>query len=119
MLWILADVATIPLIAWAWLRWFRGGHLTPRSSWPSLLALLLATASATLALGSIAYSNATGGFAYYDHHLMRIYRTGTLLSTAALLTGLVGTAFPGAIRWQAPLASFGTLLFWLLAAIGE
>jgi hypothetical protein len=80
---------------------------------------MLTTCSGLLALGAFLFSGATGGFAYYDPRLLRIFKIGLLLSSLALLTGLIGIAFRNPLRWQAPIASLGMLIFWFLAAVGE
>jgi hypothetical protein len=72
-----------------------------------------------LALGALAFSGAAGGFAYYDPRLLRIFRIGLILSSLGLLAGLIGIAFRNPLRWQAPAASFGMLIFWFLAAMAE
>jgi hypothetical protein len=107
------------LIAWGWLRFVRRGRLRDRKSWPSLAALILATGSSLLAVGSMIYAGAGGGFAYYDPRLLRIFSVGVVLSSVAVIIGFIGTAFRNPLRWQAPTASLGMLIFWFLAASGE
>jgi|SRR5580658_8749462 hypothetical protein len=116
---VLAYVLTPFCIIWTWVRFIRHSRLRDRSSWPSITALMLTTCSALLALAALAFSGATGGFAYYDPRLLRIFRIGLLLSSLASLAGLIGTAFRSPLRWQAPIASLGMLIFWFLAAVAE
>jgi hypothetical protein len=64
------------LMFWGWVRWFR--RTQPRTL-PSILSLIgftLATASGLLAVSSVLYAHARGGFPYYDPLLMRIYAWG-------------------------------------------
>jgi hypothetical protein len=114
-----AYVLTPLCVIWSWIRFARYCHVGDKSSWPSIAALILTTGSGLLAVGSLVFSGATGGFAYYDPRLLRIFRIGLLLSSLALLAALIGVAFRSSLRWQVPLASIGMLVFWLLAAAGE
>lgn len=107
------------LIAWAWIRVVRLVRLRDRSSWLSVIALAFTTLSGLLAVGSVIYADAIGGFRYFDPRLMRIFQIGLLLSLIAVASGLTGIAFRNPLRWQAPLASFGILLFWYMSAISE
>jgi hypothetical protein len=107
------------LLIWGWIRWFTR---TRPQSLPSILSLIglgLATASAILAVSSVLYALAIGGFPYYDPRLLRIYRWGALLSLSAFGFGITGVWRPGPLRWLAPVCSFGTALFWFASAMGE
>jgi hypothetical protein len=77
------------------------------------------TASAALAVSSIVYAHAIGGFRYYDPLLLRIYRWGILLSVAGFLFSLGGIWGRDAWRWYSPLLSLGMLFVWFAYAIGE
>ena len=107
------------LMMWGWARWFR--RTQPRSlpSILSLIGLTLATASGLLAVSSVMYAHAIGGFPFYDPRLLRIYRWGGLLSLSGLVFGIAGVWRPSPVRWLAPVCSFGTLLFWFASAMGE
>jgi hypothetical protein len=107
------------LMAWGWVRWFR--RMQPRTL-PVILSLIgftLATASGVLAVSSVVYAHAIGGFPFYDPRLLRIYRWGGLLSLSGLVFGIAGVWRPGPVRWLAPVCSVGTLLFWFASAMGE
>jgi len=84
-------------------------------AWLALTSLTIATLSTALAVGSLLH----GGWAYYDPTLMKIYRYGILLSLVAFVLGLAAIWKRTPIRWFAPIASFGMLMFWLGAAISE
>jgi len=104
---------------WGWARWFR--RTQPRTV-PAILSLIgftLATASGLLAVSSVLYAHAIGGFPFYDPRLLRVYRWGGLLSLSGLVFGIAGVWRPGPVRWLAPVCSFGTLLFWFASAMGE
>lgn len=112
-----AYVALPAVLVVGWVRWVRRGRTGV--VWPSLIGFSLGTASALLAVGAILYARAAGGFPFYDPSLLRIYRWGLLLSIAGLIFGAVGLRWSGPIRWYAPAASAGMLLFWVGAAAGE
>ena len=107
------------LLVWGWLRWM--GRPQQRSICPilSLTGFLLATASGLLAVSSVLYSFAIGGFPYYDSRLLRIYRWGILLSLSAVAVGIGGIWRPSSLRWHAPASAVGTLMFWVMAASME
>ena len=107
------------LLIWGWSRWFR--RTQPRSL-PVILSLIgfaLATASGLLAVSSVVWAHAIGGFPYYDPRLLRMYRWGGLLSLSGLVLGIAGVWRPGPVRWLAPVCSLGTALFWFGSAMGE
>ena len=61
---------------WGWVRWFRRAPPRTLPSSLSLIGLTLATASGLLAVSSVLYAHAIGGFPFYDPRLLRIYRCG-------------------------------------------
>jgi hypothetical protein len=104
---------------WGWIRWGKRARRRNLTAILSLVAFVLATASALLAITAWVYASAVGGFPFYDPRLLRIYRWGLLLSLSGLAVAIGGVWRPGPLRWHAPAFAFGTLLFWFLAAIGE
>jgi hypothetical protein len=102
-----------------WGRWYRRAQPHNAASILSLIGFTLATASVMLALGSVIYALAIGGFAYYDPLLLSIYRCGILLALAGFAFAVIGVWRPHDLRWHSPLLSVGMLLFWFLMAIGE
>jgi hypothetical protein len=107
------------LMMWGWARWFRRTQARTLPVILSLIGLTLATASGLLAVSSVLYAHAIGGFPFYDPRLLRIYRWGGLLSLSGLVFGIAGVWRPGPVRWLAPVCSVGTLLFWFVSAMGE
>jgi len=106
------------VLIWGWVRWVERSNLRTVSSILSLFGFILATASALLAVSSIAYAQAHA-FRFYDPSLLRIFRWGALLSIAGLLLGIGGVWRKNSLRWHSPVSALGTLAFWLLAAEGE
>jgi hypothetical protein len=110
-------VAPITLL-WGWAVW----ALRPKSRNPlamaSLLGLVLASASAVVAVCTIGYAQ-VHHFPYYDPLLLRIFGIGALLSLVAVLLGIVGLVRANSLRWYSPLAGVATLAFWIMAAVGE
>ena len=107
------------MLIWGWVRWTSRREELGRPFFLSLIGFLLSTASGVLALSAIAYALLVHSFAFYNPTLLRIYRWGLLLSAGGLVLGLTGVSAPNALRWQAPLAGFGMLAFWMVAASGE
>jgi hypothetical protein len=107
------------LLIWGWIRWFRRTQPRTLSSILSSIGLALATASAILAVSSLLYAHAIGGFPYYDPRLLRIYRWGGLLSLSGVGFGIGGIWRPGPVRWLAPVSSLATAFFWFASAMGE
>ncbi|HLY97878.1 MAG TPA: hypothetical protein VKT33_02310 [Candidatus Angelobacter sp.] len=123
ILWVLLFIGiygiTPALLIWGWMRWAR--HAKPQTllSRFSLTGFILATLSAVLALSTLVYAQATGGFRYWDPHLLWIYRIGTVLSLIGLISGVSGMWRTSPVRWHAPLCSLGMLVFWIMSAAGE
>jgi hypothetical protein len=107
------------LLIWGWVRWFRRTQPRTLPVILSLIGLALATASSLLAVSSVLYAHAIGGFPYYDPRLLRFYRWGAVLSLSGLVFGIAGVWRPGPVRWLAPVCSLGTALFWFASAMGE
>ena len=110
-------VALPILIIVGWVRW--ASRRQAGAAWLSLTGFSLGTVSALLGVGATLYARFVGGFPFYDPALLKIYRLGILLSTAGLIFGIIGGRSSSPVRWYAPVAAAGTLLFWLAAATGE
>jgi len=114
----LGYLVTPTALIWGWTSWTRQPKQTTLPAILSLIGFIFATASAILAVSSVAYAQ-VHHFPYYDPLLLRIFRWGGVLSLAGLLFGIGGVWRPGALRWHAPLCGLGTLAFWFIAATGE
>jgi len=79
------------ILIWVWARWASQVRLRTVPSILSLTGFTLATASALLAVSSIAYALVIQGFRYYDPLLLRIFRWGILLSLGGIVFGLIET----------------------------
>ena len=117
---LIASYVDVPvMLVWGWRRWWR----RPRQKNPfatiSLIAFLIGTASALLAVSTFAWSLLRGGFPFYDPVLLRIYAVGMLLSLLGLVIALGGIWKSNPLRWQAPALSLGMLLLWAIWASGE
>ncbi len=110
-------VAPVALI-WGWTRWTRQPKQRTAPAIFSLIGFVFATASAVVAVLSVAYAQ-VHHFPYYDPLLLRIFRWGVSLSLAGILFGIGGVWRPGPLRWHAPICGLGMLAFWFLAASGE
>jgi hypothetical protein len=102
-----------------WINWVKRRVPESRFSMFSLVAFGLATCSGLLALISLIYAHAIGGFAYYDPQLLRFYRWGAILSDMGVVLGIIGCWRRNPLRWYAPLCALGMSLFWGVAAMGE
>lgn len=116
---VLAYIALPMVLITGWRRWLRRVPQQGLSGVLALAGFTLGSGSAVLAVGSIAYAMATGGFRYYAPAIIAIYRIGILLSLAGLAFAIGGVWKPNALRWQAPVLSFGMLLLWFIWASGE
>jgi hypothetical protein len=124
ILWFIAVATTLlipALLLWGWVRWSKDKNKNPRSnsSTFSLLGFSMATASASLALGTHLYARFVHSFPLSDPTLLKIYAAGCLLSVAGIAFAVAGTGRPNPVRWLAPICAFGTLVFWLLAMTSE
>ena len=115
----LSYVGVPAMTIWGWFRW-------TREKWPhhivagfSYAGFGVASASVLLAVCSIAYSLATGGFAYYAPSLMRIFYWGFHISAIAVIFALAGVWRRNPLRWHAVVCSCGMLFFWSYSAMLE
>jgi hypothetical protein len=106
-------------LVWGWIRLLRNRQSKLTCLAPSLAAFALGTASAVLAIGATLFSSETAGISGPDPSMLRLYRTGALLSLLGIVLGVVGVCRPGPLRWHAPACAMGTMIFWLVAASGE
>jgi hypothetical protein len=110
----------LPIVMiWGWVRWSKPIQPGTLLTTLSFIGFLLATASGLLAISSVMYAHAIGGFRFYDPLLLRIYRWGGLFSLAGTVFALVGIWRPGPLRWHALVSALGTFLFWFAAAVSE
>jgi hypothetical protein len=116
--WFIAVATTlcVPiLLVWGWVRWAKDENPRSRSSTFSFVGFSLATASAGLAIATHLYARFVHSFPYYDPTLLKIYACGCVLSIAGIAFAVAGSGRPNPVRWLAPVCSFGTLVFWLMA----
>ena len=108
-------VAPVTLIS-AWIRWISQPRHWSATSVCSFASLVLATASGMVAISSVVWAQAIGGFGWYDPRLMKMMAWGLLLSVSAVVLSFGGVWRRNELRWQSPVASIGTAAFWLLVA---
>jgi hypothetical protein len=114
----LGYLVTPVALIWGWTRWARQPKQRSVPAILSLTGMVFATASAVLAVSSIAYAQ-VHHFPFYDPLFLRIFRWGGLLSFAGILFGIGGAWRPGPLRYYAPVCGLGMFAFWVLAAEGE
>jgi hypothetical protein len=107
------------LLVWGWLRWRRNPQSRTISSTLSLIGFILATLSALLAVSTILYALAIGGFRYYDALLLKIYAAGGLLAIGGFVFAVSGIWRPNPLRWHAPICAITVFLYWLMMASSE
>jgi hypothetical protein len=107
--WLVAPASLI----WGWVRWLGRPKRWTITSFLALFGFLLAMASALVAICSILYSEAIGGFPFYDPLLMKIIRIGSLLAVSGFVAGLGGVWRPNSLRWLTPISALGMFAFWI------
>lgn len=116
----IGTVTTVPvLLLWGWVRWAKNQTLRTTSSTLAFAGLCFATASACLAISTHLYARFVSSFPSHDPALQKIYISGSLLSSLAILCGVAGSGRRSPLRWLAPVCAFATLLFWLIAITSE
>ena len=117
---MIAAYVGLPIVlVTGWRRWVGGVGKYGPSAVLALAGFTLASGSALLAICSVLYAMAAGSFRYYAPALLAIYRIGIVLSLAGMAFALGGVWRRSALRWHAPVLSFGMLLLWLIWASGE
>jgi hypothetical protein len=81
------------MLIWGWTRWMERPKLRTVGPILSLIGFMLATASPLLGVSSIAYG-VIHGFPYYDPLLLRIFRSGIMLSLGGIGFGISGVWRP-------------------------
>jgi hypothetical protein len=119
LLFALAYLVAPVTLVWGWMKWFGQPKLRTVTSILALCGFVLASASALLAVSTIACALVVGGFRYYDPALMRIFGIGALLSLAASVSGFGGIWKASSLRWHSPVAGLATLAFWVVSMAGE
>jgi hypothetical protein len=99
------------MLAWGWIRFAKLPRLGTVGSVLSLIGLILATASAALAVSSIGYAVVIRGFPYYDPRLMRIFRWGIFLSLGGIVLGAGSIGKRTSPRWHVPVSGVCMLVF--------
>jgi hypothetical protein len=107
------------LTVWGWVRWSLRSKQQTVFVKLSLAAFGISTLSSLLSVVTMIYSATTGGLPGYSPAFMRIFKTGMLLSVAAIGLGAAGAFRPSALRWHAPACGLGILMFWFFSAISE
>jgi|SRR5690348_9852308 len=115
---IIVYIGVPVLTVWGWIRLARHAKPETLSMKLSLIGFVLGSVSVLFAFSSVLYAGAIGAFPY-DPRLIKIFRSGFLLSLGALAFSLCGAWRPNPLRWQAPALAGGMLLFWFIAAIGQ
>jgi hypothetical protein len=118
LLLLLTYVAGPVALVWGWVQWVKRPKLWTFTSALSFTGFQLATASALLAISSVAYAH-VHYFPYYDPLLMRILRSGALLSAAGFAFAMGGVWRKNVLRWSAVVSAACTFTFWVLAAEAE
>jgi|SRR5580704_1899574 hypothetical protein len=106
------------MLIWGWARWSRRPQSRTILPLLSLIGFIFASASALLAVSSMAYAQ-IHPFPYYDPLLLRIFRAGVLLSLAGVGFGISGVWRASPLRWHAPTSALAPFVFWIMTASGE
>jgi len=119
LMWMSSIVSVPVMLSWGWVRWVKRKQPLTLPGILSAAGFALATGSALLAIATILYAGAIGGFPFYDPRLLRVYRWGVLLSLSGTVFAVGGLWRPNPLRWHAPACAGGMFLLWFLAALGE
>jgi hypothetical protein len=103
-------IAPVSLI-WGWVRWFNQPKPRAFSSATSLVAFILASASAAFGLLTVLYGM-SGAFEEHYEVFYRVVGVGAVISLLAILVAVGGLWRKSPLRWLALASALGTLGFW-------
>jgi hypothetical protein len=118
LLLLLAYGAGPVALVWGCVRWTNLPKMWTFASVLSFVGFLSATASAILAVSSVAYAH-VHHFEFYDPLLKQIFRWGFLLSLSGIAFAMGGIWRKNVLRWFAVASAACTFTFWVLAAEAE
>lgn len=106
----------VPIMAlWGCIRWYKQRNPGNIVAGLSYAGFWLATASAVLAVSSIAYGQITDGRAYYAPSFLQIIHWGFGISATAVVLALAGLGRRSPLRWHAAVCSLAMLFYWSTA----
>jgi len=99
-----------PIMVWGWYRWWKGRTARTAGEWVALTGFLFASASALLAVGL--YMRLTYvDFSDQAVELIRFF--GMRTAIASIPFTVIGTGWPGPLRWPALACSLLLPFFWM------
>jgi hypothetical protein len=113
------DIPILMVLIWGWARYTKQKQPRTPYSTLSLISFSLASVSGLLAICSMLYADAIGGFPYYDPKLLSIFGWGGLLAVAGIVFAIGGVRQSSSLRWHGLGFSAAMLLFWFMSAMGE
>ena len=102
-----------PIMAWGWVRWWRGRAGRTHGQYVSFVGLLFTTASAMLAVWACVHPLPEIAPVETDVTFGLIKGLGMQTALAALPFTVLGVGWPGPIRWPALTCSLLVPFFWL------
>src|SRR5208282_1172219 len=101
-----------PIMIWGWYRWWRGRTTKTAGQLVSLTGFLLSTVSVLLAVALYLLPSAAGSS---DQASEFISFLGMRVALAGIPFSIVGTGWPGPLRWHALACSLLIPFFWIAA----